>query len=497
MPVSPAVRRRLRLLAPLLVLMLVFAPSASADPLDAARDMTVFVAGDATLTSNENDGSMAVGGDLILPAGGEYRLGTQSLSVRGTTRFNGGRMWVGGRSYDRATPSNAIDFNAAFNSLRADADTIASYQGDVVATNYWGSDLNWNASIVYPYVSLKSGTSVWELTSDQLRRIGSITIRSMPSDATLLITVSDWTSGTWKVPTFTGSVAADRILLNFPNATSLTLDAGSADVEGTLLAPRAAVALNTRNDVEGGVIASTFTHKGGGKVKSKKWKGKIHGCKPKPPKPTPTPTPTPPAKPTPTPTPPAKPTPTPTPPAKPTPTPTPPAKPTPTPTPPAKPTPTPTPPAKPTPTPTPPATPTPTPTPTPEPTPVPTPEPTATPSSTPPESRGEVLSATETTPSGTARLTGMTGCVKTTSTAKVTGRNIRSVAFSLDGRKLGTAKASKSGTLASTKVKTARLKAGAHKLTAKVTFSDGTKAKTLTARFTRCSSTKLSPRFTG
>ena len=153
----------------------------------------------------------------------------------------------------------------------------------------------------------------------------------MPYDATLLITVSDWTSGTWKVPTFTGSVAAERILFNFPNATSLALDAGSADVEGTILAPRAAVALNTRNDVEGGVIASTFTHKGGGKVKSKKWKGKIHGCKPKPPKPTPTPTPTPPAKPTPTPTPPAKPTPTPTPPAKPTPTPTPPAKPTPTP----------------------------------------------------------------------------------------------------------------------------------------------------------------------
>jgi hypothetical protein len=91
----------------------------------------------------------------------------------------------------------------------------------------------------------------------------------------------------------------------------------------------------------------------------------------------------------------------------------------------------------------------------------------------------------------------MTGCVKTTSTAKVTGRNIRSVAFSLDGRKLGTAKASKSGTLASTKVKTARLKAGAHKLTAKVSFADGTKAKTLTARFTRCSSTKVSPRFTG
>ena len=38
---------------------------------------------------------------------------------------------------------------------------------------------------------------------------------------------------------------------------------------------------------------------------------------------------------------------------------------------------------------------------------------------------------------------------------------------------------------------------GAHKLTAKVTFTDGTKARTLTARFTRCAGNKISPRFTG
>jgi choice-of-anchor A domain-containing protein len=469
MPVSPALRRRLRVLAPLLVLRLAIVPSASADPLDATRDMTVFVAGDATLTSNENDGSMAVGGDLILPAGGEYRLGTQSLHVRGSTRFYGGRMWVGGRTYDRAAPSNAIDFNAAFAALRADSDTIANYESDVAATSFWGGELNWNAGTVYPYLSLKGGASVWELTSDQLRRIGAITIRSMPYDATLVINVSDWANGTWKVPAFTGSVAPERTLINFPTATSLTLDAASADVEGTILAPRAAVALNTRNDVEGGVVASTFTHKGGGKIKSKKFKGKFYGCKPKTPKPKPTPTPTPPAKPTPTPTPPAKPTPTPTPPAKPTPTPTPPAQPTPTPTPPA--------------------------TPTPDPTPAPTPEPTATPSSTPPETRGEVLSAVETTPKATARLTRIRGCVKATSTVKVTGRNLRSVAFSLNGRKLGTRKASVHGTLATTKLK--GLKAGNHKLTAKVTFTDGTKARTLRASVKRCSTTKLSPRFTG
>ena len=87
--------------------------------------------------------------------------------------------------------------------------------------------------------------------------------------------------------------------------------------------------------------------------------------------------------------------------------------------------------------------------------------------------------------------------MKTTSTAKVSGRNLRSVVFSLDGRTLRTAKASKGGKLASTTVKTASLKPGVHKLTAKVTFTDGTKSRTLTARFSRCSSTTISPRFTG
>ena len=34
--------------------------------------------------------------------------------------------------------------------------------------------------------------------------IGTITFRSMPSDATLLIVVTDWTTGTWKAPNFSG-----------------------------------------------------------------------------------------------------------------------------------------------------------------------------------------------------------------------------------------------------------------------------------------------------
>jgi hypothetical protein len=161
----------------------------------------------------------------------------------------------------------------------------------------------------------------------------------------------------------------------------------------------------------------------------------------------------------------------------------------------ASPTPTPTPTPTGTPTPTP--TPTPTATPTPEVTPIATPEPETTPTVSAPdprpvddpsqieESRGEVLAASDSQVKPTARLTGLAGCVKTTRTVKVTGTRIRSVVFSLDAKTLRTVKAA-NRRVATTRVTVGHLKAGTHTLTAKVTFAGGTETKTLSLRFSRC-----------
>ena len=78
----PASRRRWRVLAPALLVTLALPATASAaDPLSAARGFTVFTAGDATVTANENDGSMASGGDLVLPSSGDYRVGNNAKSA--------------------------------------------------------------------------------------------------------------------------------------------------------------------------------------------------------------------------------------------------------------------------------------------------------------------------------------------------------------------------------------------------------------------------------
>ena len=522
-------RRRWRLLVPALSALLVLPATASATPLSATGGMTIFSAGNGTVTGNENDGSMAVGGDLVLPAGGDYRVGNNhaspyridgkpfALYVGGTVRFDGGRLTVNNNQYARVVdgagltgatsggtasitragaggaialntgqpastmfgaPANAIDFTSAFVSLRAEADAYGALAPTVTPTNANGEALSWSgAGTVDPYLRLSPGTNVWRLTADQLERLGTITFRSMPSDATLVIAVPDWTSGTWRAPNFSGIgiTQAKRILLAFPSATALTLEPSSATVEGTILAPRAAVSLLTRSNVEGSVIAASFSHTGGGEIHHAPFEGQLPDV-------TPTPTPSPEPTPSPTPSPEPSPSPTPSPEPTPSPTPTPSPEPTPSPTP----------------------SPEPTPTPFPQPTPASTPAPDATPvPATPaavtatPVAQGGILGATETRRVGTAKLTGLAGCVKSTRTATVSGRSLRTVVFRVDGKKVRTVKATRNGTRAASKITVAPLTTGTHKLTARVTFTDGTKARTLTIRFSKCATGAVSPQFTG
>jgi len=122
------------------------------------------------------------------------------------------------------------------------------------------------------------------------------------------------------------------------------------------------------------------------------------------------------------------------------------------------------------------------PAPTETPAPVATPEPEATPTVSAPDIRPaddpsrtvedhvEVLDATRTS----AKLSVTTRCVKT---ATVDGDAIRSVAFTLDGRRLRTLKG--------TSARLGRVARGAHKLVAEVAFSDGT-SQTLRRRVRGC-----------
>ena len=108
---------------------------------------------------------------------------------------------------------------------------------------------------------------------------------------------------------------------------------------------------------------------------------------------------------------------------------------------------------------------------------------------------GGVLPAA--TRSGRARLLGPSGCARQAFRARVAGREITSVTFTLDGTVIKRIKG-KRGTYA-VRVQPTRYGFGRHRLVARVTFSSasGTKARRLPLTFRRCAPEAIAPRFTG
>jgi hypothetical protein len=99
--------------------------------------------------------------------------------------------------------------------------------------------------------------------------------------------------------------------------------------------------------------------------------------------------------------------------------------------------------------------------------------------------------------SGRAALRGPSGCVKKAFRARVRGRSIASVTFSVDGKKVKSFGSGRS--VYSLKVRPGRYGFGRHKIVARVRFSEasGTKARKLPLTFRRCAQGTVAPRFTG
>jgi len=121
--------------------------------------------------------------------------------------------------------------------------------------------------------------------------------------------------------------------------------------------------------------------------------------------------------------------------------------------------------------------------------------PSSTPNQVPGADEGDVLP--EAVASGRAALRGPSGCVKQAFRARVTGRSIARVTFSVDGKKVKTLSASRSRY--SLKVRPGRYGFGRHKIVAKVEFTaaSGTEARKLPLTFRRCAQGTVAPRFTG
>ena len=109
-----------------------------------------------------------------------------------------------------------------------------------------------------------------------------------------------------------------------------------------------------------------------------------------------------------------------------------------------------------------------------------------------PPATGEVLGAQIV--SGSSRLLGPSGCAGRTVKATVKGRRIAKVTFLLDGKKVKVVKGA-----GSYSVRSSTLKAGVHRIKARVTYesASATRSRTHLLTFQRCVQRKIEPRFAG
>jgi hypothetical protein len=100
---------------------------------------------------------------------------------------------------------------------------------------------------------------------------------------------------------------------------------------------------------------------------------------------------------------------------------------------------------------------------------------------------------------GTAKINGKSGCVTKNFNVTVTGRQIRRVVFTLDGKPVKTLTKPNAGSTFSLPVKPGQLKKGTHRVVAQTTFTtaSGTRPRSLRVAFSRCERSGRAPQFTG
>jgi choice-of-anchor A domain-containing protein/fimbrial isopeptide formation D2 family protein len=286
------------------------------NPVAGDQGFLVFVNGNATVSSNENEGTMALGGNLTI--GGNYNVAnhppTHAFTAPGETTpvgllIGGDINWAGSSGQLKAlsntyiklgdaagtsvlgaaptqlvptgagagsTPSLAlsttqsatsieqsglIDFNAAFTAYDQRSTAMAGCPNNVTMTNANGNTLTSPlpaGSQVYLNLS-STGTNVWTVNAADLANVSVLTLRGTPSASAPLLVNVVGTNGTftWSPPSGPNTSQAPYVLWNFPDATTVNL-AGANTVEGTIYAPRAFLNHTGAGNTEGNVIANSY-----------------------------------------------------------------------------------------------------------------------------------------------------------------------------------------------------------------------------------------------
>jgi choice-of-anchor A domain-containing protein/uncharacterized repeat protein (TIGR01451 family) len=238
--------------------------------LGVAQPFNEFILGDSTQSSTESQGRAAIGGNANLSNFGVGDALSNSngsrddLIVGRNLTYNSGQVFNGNIVYGgTATLTNVgipngtarqgsdIDFSAAESSLTAESATLAALAPTgTTVLNYGAITLTGTSSTV----------NIFAVAGSDLATANGLNINA-PTGATVLVNVSGATDQIQNFGITVSGTDRQHVLYNFASATTLQIQAIS--VQGSVLAPQAAVAFNNGN-IQGTLVAQSLT--GGGEL---------------------------------------------------------------------------------------------------------------------------------------------------------------------------------------------------------------------------------------
>jgi choice-of-anchor A domain-containing protein/uncharacterized repeat protein (TIGR01451 family) len=236
--------------------------------LGVAGDFNLFVLGQDAQSNSDSEGRVAAGGNVNLTnygigSGLTNSLGTRDdLIVGGNLTYNQGQVFNGNLVYGGTAALTNVGLLSGTARLGTPLD-FASAQAELTSLSALWAALAANGTTADSYGNLSlTGTNptvdVFSVSADQLAAATSLTI-SAPASATALVNVSGSAAQMQNFGMTVTGTDLQHVLFNFPSATTLTL--GGISVQGSVLAPGAAVTFNNGN-LDGTLVAHSLTGSG-------------------------------------------------------------------------------------------------------------------------------------------------------------------------------------------------------------------------------------------
>ena len=242
----------------------------SGNNLGSATDFNLLAFNNINVSNSDVQGRVAVGNDATIKA---YGIGDYLTNSNGTRddlivghnlNYQYGQVFNGNVVYGNAGVLDGVGIPHGTKRKQANVVNFAGYNTDLTAkSDLWGAEAPNGFTGKFRGNIVMRGThptlDFFTLTNAQLNGAYGITLRA-PSTATIVINVPDTVVNINSLGfNLRGGVTGDRILWNFPNAT--TVNVSGVGLEGSFLAPRADFNFNN-GQITGTVIANNFSGNG-------------------------------------------------------------------------------------------------------------------------------------------------------------------------------------------------------------------------------------------